>query len=244
MSNEPESRLIYIQNRLYLPMVGVLIVLMEVNWSIFFSWLGKLKKVIPLALILILIVLSLVNIRSFRNDEAFWENAVALSPGLARTHNGLGRVYARRNLNQRALVEHMKAIEISPGEKLINNDIGAAYLKLHQFDKAGEAFLKELEVNPNYYVAYHNLALTLFLQNKIEEAEQYWLAAVELNSRYILPYQGLAVLYAQNGDHEKSIYYINQIVRLGAPLVPELLELKRRKTKTPLKRWIKLLKRW
>ena len=95
------------------------------------------------------------------------------------------------------------------------------------FDKAEEEFKKEIKINPLYELGYYNLGRLYAQEKRFSEAEEYWLKAIELKPDYIQAHQDLAVYYFQSKSYEKCLYHINEIVKYGGPLHPELVKLKK-----------------
>lgn len=225
-SKGQSTEAVLLTNRMYIPTIGILVVLMEIKWPILLQRL-RIKQNVAIGVILgLLSVLTILQSRDYRSDEYFWRSAVRQSSSLASAHDGLGSVYYREGIYDKALDEHLTANKINPSSKRINNNIGADYVRLYQFDNAIPAFLREIELNPTYAIAHHNLALSYYLRGQFDEAEEHWIVALELGPNSILPYQGLTVLYDAIGRGELAKEYIQRIIDFGLPLDPEIEKLR------------------
>ena len=219
---ESAERSIWLEHRLYIPIVGLIYIGGSVLWREILFLKRKIGWIILIILCGSLAVFSVIGMRQFRNTEVFWKQAVADAPLQAKSHKGLGLVYARQGKSSDALNEFNRALEINPSEKRVHNDIGIIYLQQQQAVDASEEFEKEIAVNPTYAIAYNNLAFSYATQQRFSEAEKAWLVSIALNPWYNLPHQGLAILYAMLGKREPALEQIEALRSLGAPILPEI----------------------
>ena len=222
ISYDYESRVVFLEHRLYIPIVGFLIVLMEIQWIKIFPWLKNKIRIVSVSVIVVLSLLSIVHLQYFKNRLNFWLSAVAGSPNLARAHNGLGTAYIVQNELDKAQAEYLKAIDLNSQEKKIHNNLGVVYSRKKLYQLAEEEFKKEIEINSSYETAYYNLGRLYAVNDKFKEAEFYWLKSLEIDPNYSQARQDLAVYYFQNRDYEKSIFQIEEMLKRGAVIHPEL----------------------
>ncbi len=185
--------------RLYLPLVGFLLMMLEVKAPI---WL-KVKKFYFLGLYIIIIaVFAVIAFRynfAYANMTAYFENAVKHSPELAYAHRDLGAAYYFSGRTEEAEREYKKTIEINPKELFIHNNLGVLYLNSNRYNEAEAEFNKEIENYPYSDRAYGNLGLLYYKQNKIEQA--------------IKAYEKQMENYPSQ-DSEQMLYLLRQQIKL------------------------------
>ncbi len=226
VSYDHESRVVFFEHRIYVPMAGFLIILLSVNWEKIISASSKIIRILMAGIIAALFAVTTVHLRDFKDGLSFWQSAVKNSPSLSRSHKGLGTVYFNENNFELAETAYMKALELNPEEKVVHNNLGVVYVNKKMFDEAEGEFKKETELNPLYEPAYYNLGRLYAQEKNFSEAEKYWLKALELKPDYIQVHQDLAVYYFQKADYKASLNHINEIIKYGALLHPELAKVK------------------
>lgn len=233
VSYERESRVIFLEHRLYLPLIGFLIVLAELPWKkllLFLKpplWARKMIVAFLFFIPLALGVASYFHLRHFKDRLSFWRAAVAGSPHLARAHQGLGSALLAQDWEDaagQAEKEYQEALALNDQELMVHNNLGVLYVNQKKPEQAEVEFKKEMAVNPRYELAYYNLARLYARKKKFVEAEKLWLKAIELKPDYIAAHQDLAVYYFQAENYLQSLYHIEEIVKRGAPLHPELVK--------------------
>ncbi len=226
ISYDYESRIVFFEHRLYVPIIGFLVLISEINRRKLFSAPEKLVLPFMVGIIATLFVATAIHLRDFKDRLTFWQSAVNKSPHLARAHKGLGTTFLIQGNFDLAEKEYLAALKISPSEQKVHNNLGILYVNKKMFDKGEGEFKKEIETNPTYEASYYNLARLYAQEGKFVEAEKNWLKSIELKPGYIQAHQDLAVYYFQSKNYEKSLYHINEIVNRNAPLYPELAKVK------------------
>jgi Flp pilus assembly protein TadD len=87
-----------------------------------------------------------------RMDEAveYYQRALALEPGSAAFHVGLGRAYCRKGRLDEAIMHFQKALEIEPGSVEAQYDLGCSLLQARQVDKAVVHFQQASQLKPDF----------------------------------------------------------------------------------------------
>ncbi|MEK7616297.1 MAG: tetratricopeptide repeat protein [Patescibacteria group bacterium] len=216
ISYDDPSRVVFFEHRLYLPLIGVLL--------IFALLPGRVWK-IGAPILVGFAVLAFFHVRTFRSEISFWEQAVSSSPSMARARNSLGVAYANAGRLGDAFQEYQTAYRMTPDDYLINTSLGNAYRLRREPALAEEHLKKAISINPARAPAHHYLGFLYATQKRFSEAEQEWFLALQYNSQYAPPHEALAVYYAQVGRFEESIVHIRAIMELGAPVLPELMNI-------------------
>jgi tetratricopeptide (TPR) repeat protein len=156
-----------LDSRLYLPAVGVLVMLGELARAA-----APARRTFAAFAAVAVASLGLVTMAfesAFRDPLSFGREAVAGSPRSSLAHFCLGQAYQRAGDDDRALAEYRDALALGPAE-VVHNDVAVIAMKRGRWDDAERELREELAVNPGYPVAYFNLAVVLRHQGRMEEA--------------------------------------------------------------------------
>ncbi len=206
------------EHRIYLSLIGFLIVLAETKPLKIFSAKNKLHLLLALTIILILSSITFRQSEKFKNRMIFWQEAVTRSPSHPLAHRNLGVMYFLAGLTDKAEEEYKKSLALNPQEPMAHNNLGVIYLEKKLFAQAEEEFKKELAINPLYDRAYFNLGLVYYQQGNLNQAEKFWLKTIEINPNYLQAYENLVLLYQQKNDPFKANFYLKLIKQKFASL--------------------------
>ncbi len=212
----------FIEHRAYLPLIGMLIILIET-----FKNTDLKKRGAVLASIAILVFLSAVtfiHLDVFRDRISFWKNAAANSPHYPLAHRNLGAMYYLNGELEKAVPEYKKALELNPAEPMAHNNLGLIYMRQNHRAEAEKEFIAEIAINPTYDTVYFNLGLLYYSERRAGDAEKAWKKTVELNPEYIEAYKYLAVLYLYENRIPEAISNVEQMKRRGVEVPAELLK--------------------
>lgn len=182
--------------RLYVPMVGLLILLTQLKWpkDKYISWTAGC------AVTMLFLMFSYFHTQHFKDRMTYWKNAVKTSPHLPLAHRNLGAMYHLENKLDLAKPCYEEALRLNPVEYMAHNNLGLIALSQGDLKKAEEEFLSEVRVNPVYDNVYYNLGVLYARQGRHREAERAWQKTIELNPKYIGAYDPLIDLYIKEGD--------------------------------------------
>ncbi|MCU0640533.1 MAG: tetratricopeptide repeat protein [Candidatus Margulisbacteria bacterium] len=183
----------HLEHRLYLPLVGMIIVLME---SRLVAWLSG-KRVLLVGLLLACFAgLTLLHQAHFTDRLTFWTNAARTSPHSPLAHRNLGAMFWLDGQVERAEQEYLKAQELNPGEPMVHNNLGLIYLNRGQLAAAEREFLTELQYYPDYDNALFNLGLLYARQGERRKAAALWQRTLDVNPLYDDARRNLEILRA------------------------------------------------
>jgi 4-amino-4-deoxy-L-arabinose transferase-like glycosyltransferase len=139
----------YLSHRSYLALVGILIILSEIDFIKKLDWSKKIVQTVTITLLIVFFILSYRHSLNFKDPASFWESAVISAPHSALAHNNLGLVYFEQNNTETAMSEYSKALLINPGQRTTHYNMGIAYLAQNNLNKAKYEFEEEFKNNPN-----------------------------------------------------------------------------------------------
>ncbi|MFC1595102.1 tetratricopeptide repeat protein [Patescibacteria group bacterium] len=228
-TDDPSSISIFMEHRAYIPLIGFMIVLMEIDIIKKFE-LKEKKHLIPAIIILLAFsIFSIQHSLNYKNRMAFWQNAAASSPSLPKVHNGLGISYFVQGLIPQAETEYKKAIALNPNEWLVHGNLGLLYMQTGRFQKAEEEYKKEIENKPTNTGALLNLGVLYYgHMQEFGKAKEVWEKILKINPNITDAYEYLAIYYYQQENNiEQSIYHINEIIKRGVMPQEGLMEIYR-----------------
>jgi tetratricopeptide (TPR) repeat protein len=214
------------ENRIYLPMLGFIFILLGIGRIRFVNLLNK-RTVLVWSLLMIIVFSSITIYRNkyYKNKLNFWRNAVATSPSFAFNYNNLGAMYYLDGSYDAAEKEFQKALNLNPREKMAHNNLGLVYLNRKEWEKAETEFKAELEINPNYDLAFFNSGLLYYQIGKKDEAESFWKKTLEINPNHPDAWRNLAVLFYERKDLTQATEFAKEAYLRGVQLPPELIRL-------------------
>lgn len=210
------------ERRLYLPMLGLLLILVDLA--------GRLKidrKMLAAACLVLLVAAVATHARAevWSNPVSLWEDTVRKSPNKARDRLQLASAYYDAGRFDRALVEYEKASQLQPPEysMLLNwalaydglnqpenalaklrqaaaldrtahvySQIGMIYGKRGQMKEAMEALDEAGKIDPNFAMTYYYKGLVNLSTRQIPAAEANFAKALQIDPTLQAARDGLA----------------------------------------------------
>ena len=188
----------HFEYRLYLPLIGLLIMAGELEPLRSFDPARRSHAGILLAVLAVFSAAAFVNARSYRNADAHWLRAVAVSPRSSFAHKQLGAIHLLASRYADAERESRLALVLYPREPLANNNLGVLAMSQSRYDEAAVRFQAELELNPGYGHSLYNLGLVREAQGKKDEAAALWRRLLALEPNYTQAYARLAAIEQGN----------------------------------------------
>ena len=212
----------FIEHRLYLPIIGLFIFILELQPLI--CWRPDRKKYLwPSVMITIaLAVLTFQHISVFHDQLAFWQNAAANSPDYPLAWRNLGAMcYLDGDMNN-AEIDFKKALALHPTEEMAHNNLGLIYAARHQDAAAEKEYQAEIAVNPYYDAVYYNLGLLYYGEGKTDQAADEWRKTISINPDYSDALYNLAELDLSRKNYAEAAGCAERLAAIGAPLPPNL----------------------
>jgi hypothetical protein len=206
-----------LEHRLYIPMIGVIVILCEINWLQVRAVSSKTALGLAGLVLGALAVGAFVHSRHFADRLSFWKNAAQTSPHSPMAHRNLGAMYYLDGQPSLAEPEYRKALELNPLEQMAHNNLGLIYMHQGRLREAEEQYRKELAVNPLYDNVLFNYGLLCYAAGRGDEAAILWKKTLEVNPDYMDAYRDLAVYYYQRQDFPQAFYYAGLMKKKGAP---------------------------
>jgi Flp pilus assembly protein TadD len=217
---------ILLEHRNYLPMIGFIFILMEMDW-IKDSHLQKARSFIPFILVLFMFSgITFLHTDDFRDKIVFSKAAVETSPHSPIAHMNLGSAYQIDGELDQAEIEFKKTLELNPRQAMAYSNLAGIYLEKDLFGKAQEYIQRALEMDPTYAESHYNLGKLYYKQNRLEESESALQKTIRMDPKHFAAHVALGIIYMKRdmfNDAERELkialtlnpFYENTLFNLG-----------------------------
>ena len=206
------------EHRLYLPMLGMLLIVSET---------ALFKKVTDENLLLYVAICSVLfaainfrHQRNFTDPHTFWTNAVATTPNSAYANMMLG---AREDNIERSYSLFHKAYKLNPKEKYINYYYGKM-LQLRDSVLASEPYLLREKYTSGYYECDFYLARVAMMKNDTAASIDYLKTYLKADVRSAPANNNLLLMYLSRRQTAEARSHIAEMQKNGIPVPPEILQ--------------------
>jgi len=159
----------FYDHRIYLPFVGILIILSEfIKDKNLYS--NKIFYLI-ITIFLIFSCLSFEYVDKFKNKEIFWINAVTSAPNSDIANAVVAGILLENGIYEQAEQKYLKAIKLNKNSKHYVN-LAVLYMKTNKVEQAKQTLLQALALNDNNCLVYYNLALIYRHEGNLDKANE------------------------------------------------------------------------
>ena len=150
-------------------------------------------------------------------DEAIIasQKAITKDPRFINAYVGLGAAYVEKGELERAETQYLKALQMMPDYAEVYNALGVLYLNQGKVKEAVNAFNENLRLDPGDINALVNRASIMAYQGAFVEAIADFQKALDSGGRNADILFNLAVAYARNGEGDKAILALEEVLLLN-----------------------------
>jgi len=174
----------FLENRLYLPFIGLAIIFFGFREIRSFSWKNLLHRRFFFGLLLCLVLICFVHIGIFADRLNFWQSTAAASPHSPLAQRNLGAMYYLDGRPEEAEIRFRQALALNPSEPMAHNNLAVIYLDRGDLWRAERELKQELAINPAYDLALFNLGRVYYERQQYQEAALLWQEVLRLNPGY------------------------------------------------------------
>jgi hypothetical protein len=208
------------EHRLYLPVIGILLMLSQV--FPFQADIEPRKKIMLIgAIVLVFSVQSIYRTSYFKDAITFWTHAVEGSPHSSYAHALLGTKVQDTVMREQLF---RRAYKLNPDLKNLSYYLGKVMFDKKQIDSA-ETFLRKELVKNEIPDAYFLLAQIMFEKSKFDSAAICLEKVVELDPLHPQANHNLVLLYYQQGQKGKAQETIQAMQQKGMEVGADLLNM-------------------
>lgn len=176
----PASNLLVLENRLYLPAFGIVLLACELASCL--AWSARVKLAAGTIVVALLAAMSFSYAGNFSDRLTFNQAAVRMSPHSSLAHRNLGVTLHTGGDENSAWREYEAALAEDKGEPVAHNNLAVILMAHGRLADAEPHLRQELTINPSYIPAHRNLALVLRGLGRRDEAAVHWQSILDLGS--------------------------------------------------------------
>ncbi len=212
------------EHRLYLPLVGILLLLGTTDLVRRFS---EMKVIIASSILCVaLFVMSYSRSELFSDRIKFWESAVSTAPQSAYCNMMLGARYVMDKVHPRrpegeALIR--KAYAIDSSQKYLNYYMGKILWDHDSVAQSEAYFRRELALNPQWAELYFRLARCVIERKQLEEGIGLLKKHYEINPTDKQGVNNLLMVYVEAGRWSEARDFYRRVQRDGQTVQKELV---------------------
>ena len=190
---------------MYFPILGLLII---ITWG-FTDLLKdyKFKKSVyiltSLLLISIYAFICFFQIKTWKNSETLFENALNISDKHYVIHLNYGQALDNAGKIKQAIFHYKEAYKINDNYKIASN-IAHAYCDINDFVNSEKYYKIALKKNYESEYSHNNFALMLAKNKRYQEAVFHFIEAIKFKNDFIEAHNNLADIYKKLGNIEKA----------------------------------------
>lgn len=211
IQQNPQAHFFAFEHRLYLPFIGIIILLMnllnlrEINFHSAFQKYGFA------ALIVLFAAVTFSHSRTFKDPYSFYDKAISASPRSVIAYNGYGKLLLKDKKYAGAIEAFKKSYQYKPDDLQTTGKIAEIYLKnLNDPQEAIVWFKKTLEIAPASIEAAVSIgdAYWNFLRDT-SNAVTWYHNALKIEPKNEFALANLGVIYAGLGRGEEAKKYLS-----------------------------------
>jgi len=157
-----------------------------------------------LVLVLLLDTRTRAQVRTWRDSESLFRNAVAVTESNGESHLDLGIALVESGRVEEAIAEYREAIRLQPASARALGRLGVALGRLGQNDEARARFEDALRADPRLGEVRTQFAQFLLVVGALDEAAEQFEAAIRLQPGEPAPQAGLGTVRLRQGRTEDA----------------------------------------
>ena len=169
--NIPKLTIFALEHRIYLPLIGFIIFLLETDVIKNINLHKKSSLTTVVIIISILFVIAFLRAPIYKNRIILWETVVKESPHVAVARQNLAGIYYVEGMLDKSEIEYKKTLELNPDAQQVHYFLGLIYMRKNMYQKAIEELKKELLIKPDDEQLYFNIGIAYYKQSKFNEIE-------------------------------------------------------------------------
>jgi tetratricopeptide (TPR) repeat protein len=201
---------------MYLPSLGLLVLIV---WGVHELTKNRPQRGMILSgfsagAILLCIVVTRQQLGYWRNSEALFQQAIAVTENNPVTHNQLGTAFFNQGKMDEAINQYQEAIRLQPSYADPYYNLGNALVKNGQTAEAISQFQQYIHLNPKDAGAHYNLATAFYNEGQMDETISQYREAIRLKPDYAEAHNNLGIALGRTGQLGEAIKQFREVIRL------------------------------
>jgi tetratricopeptide (TPR) repeat protein len=200
----------------YLPSLGVLILAVWGAYELTRRWHYPViaLSVAGGAALVLCLGLTRQQIGYWRDGEALFRHALAVTENNQTVHVAFGDALGRKGQTDEAIRQYQEILRLDPGYALAHNNLGIALVVKGQTDEAIRELEEAIRLKPDYAEAYYNLGAAFGKKGQIDEAIRQFQEAIRLKPDYTAARNDLGFILNKKGQTDGAIRQFQEATRL------------------------------
>ena len=218
--------MVIFEHRMYLPLVGLVFVLLGVVLLLPSSLQRGLKWGTVLLVVPTLVWATYHRNLVWGSEERLWTDVVTKSPHKARGHINLSVVLRAQGDIEGARRHLVRAVELDPSSTEARNNLGTLLFLEGDPDGAIAHLQKALQLDPGNAEAHNNMGNAWRAKGDLKRAIFHYVQAVVLSPYQKVFYYGLASALHADGQSQAAVAILRRALALfpGDPTVTQMLQ--------------------
>ena len=206
--------IVYLNHRLFLPMIGILLFLLLCIPENRFSKNKKHFNLMAAIIFIVFATVSFINSRSYSDPLAFYDAAICANPRSAIACNNRGVVYRSKKRYTDAIADYSKAIALKPEFSDAYYNRGIVWDHEQDFDKAIADYTQAIKLAPWNPEPYNNRGIVYGKLGRIDEAIADFTKAIGLVPSNAEIYNNRGTLYGKTGSFANAVNDFTTAIKL------------------------------
>jgi protein O-mannosyl-transferase len=200
----------------YVPSLGVLILVVWGAYELTRRWrYQELALSVAGGLAIILCVgLTRQQLGYWRDSEALFRHALAVTQNNYLAHKALGIVLGMQGRTDEAINQFQEAIRLAPDYTEAHYSLGIAFERKGQTDEAIHQFQETIRLKPDYAEAHFSLGTGLAMKGRLDDAIKQFQEAIRLNPDYAEAHYNLGTVFGMKSQTDEAIREFQEVIRL------------------------------
>jgi tetratricopeptide (TPR) repeat protein len=196
---------ILVEHRLYLPIVGLGIILAIGIYQWLYTKNTRAAMIVTTLLCLVLGALTFGRNAVWQNDLKLWTDAIEKSPRKARPYNNRGVIFKKINFLDSSLADFDRALAIKPDFAEAYYNRGGVHKMKGDLEAAARDYAKVIELEPENYQGFDARGYTFRRQGMFDQALKDFAMSIALNPRNPEVFNNRAYIYQKQGRKDLAI---------------------------------------
>jgi protein O-mannosyl-transferase len=196
---------LFLEHRLYFPIIGFFIIWGETDFIKKFRLNDKSSLYIFIPILILFFSTAWIHREDYKDEYNFWKSAIDGSPHSSVALRGMAAYYHNNKQPEKAEKLYIQCLQINPDITEARNNLGRIYMDRGDDTLAEKFFFEEIDVNPRSSMAFYNLGHIRFGQGKYDEAEQMMRKSLEIDSSDVVVKNDLAACLAMQAKYEEAV---------------------------------------
>ncbi len=166
------------------------------------------------AVFTILMLISSLQVRYWRNSITLFEHALAVTDNNYVAHNNLGVVLHRQGKTDEAIAHYSEVLRIKPRDADAHNNIGVLLADQGKTDEAVEHYTEALRLDPGLASAYNNMGIIMEKKGDSDAAVRYYSKALQVNPDYPEALNNMGLIFYRKGEINTAIAHFRHLLRI------------------------------